>query len=273
MGREGAYMVRTSSIVFISVSLLLSLVLPLVVAIVLHKRLRFAWKSVLVGALVFLVFQILTRLPLLQYMQSALSFQAFSMRYPILEGFLIALSAALFEEMGRYAGFRLLLQKHLDWKGGIAYGIGHGGLESLLVSTAFLNDLIYSFLINAGKAPPQLPQSIISSLVNTAPPQFVIGGIERVLAFVVQIGFSLIVLYGIKSKKGSFLLLAIALHTILDFGAVVFAGNTLVGEIYVALFAVASIVWILKSKRLFIEKEPLDSEQNPTADCPESPIP
>jgi len=255
-------MVKTSSIIFISISLLLSLVFPLVVAIVLHKKLRFAWKSVLVGALVFLVFQILTRIPLLQYVQRAFSYQAFSMRHGILTGFLVALSAGLFEEIGRYVGFRLLLRRHLNWEGGIAYGIGHGGLESLYIGTAFLNYLIYSFLINAGKVPPQLPTSVISALTDTPPPLFVVGGIERVLAFTIQIGLSLVVLYGIKSKKGLFLLLAIVLHTLLDFGAVMFAGNTLIVETYVAVFAAASLVWILKSKRLFIEKESLDPEQS-----------
>jgi len=255
-------MVKTSSIIFISISLLLSLVFPLVVAIVLHKKLRFAWKSVLVGALVFLVFQILTRIPLLQYVQRAFSYQAFSMRHGILTGFLVALSAGLFEEIGRYVGFRLLLRRHLNWEGGIAYGIGHGGLESLYIGTAFLNYLIYSFLINAGKVPPQLPTSVISALTDTSPPLFVVGGIERVLAFTIQIGLSLVVLYGIKSKKGLFLLLAIVLHTLLDFGAVMFAGNTLIVETYVAVFAAASLVWILKSKRLFIEKESLDPEQS-----------
>jgi uncharacterized membrane protein YhfC len=255
-------MVKISSIIFISTSLFLSLVLPLVVAVVLHKKLRFVWKSVLVGALVFLVFQILTRIPLLEYVQSALSYQAFSMRHGILTGFLVALSAGLFEEIGRYVGFRFLLQKHLNWESGIAYGIGHGGLESLYIGTAFLNYLIYSFLINAGKVPPQLPTSVISALTDTAPPMFVVGGIERVLAFTIQIGLSLVVLYGIRSRRSTFLLLAILLHTLVDLGAVMLAGNTLIVETYVAVFAAASLVWILKSKRLFIEKEPLDPEQS-----------
>jgi len=255
-------MVRMSSIIFISISLLLSVMFPLVVAIVVHRRLRSAWKSVLVGTLVFLVFQILTRIPLLGYLQQNLWYQAFSATYPLIAGFLLALSAGLFEEIGRYVGFKLLLRKHLDWKGGIAYGIGHGGLESLYIGTAFLNYLIYSFLINAGKVPPQLPTSVISALTDTAPPMFVVGGIERVLAFVVQIGLSLVVLYGIKSRRSAFLLLAIAIHTLLDFGAVMLARNILVAEVCVAVFAAASIVWILKSKKLFIEKEPLDPEQS-----------
>jgi uncharacterized membrane protein YhfC len=96
---------------------------------------------------------------------------------------------------------------------------------------------------------------------------FVVGGIERVLAFVVQIGLSLVVLYGIKSRRSGFLLLAIAIHTLLDFGAIMFArntmvGGTLIGETYLAVFAAVSLVWIAKSRRLFIEKEPLDSEQS-----------
>ncbi len=160
-------MVKTSSIIFISISLLLSLVLPVVVAVVLHKKLRFVWKSVLVGALVFLVFQILTSIPLLGYLQYNLWYQAFSMSYPIIALLLVALSAGLFEEIGRYVGFRLLLRGHLNWEGGIAYGIGHGGLESLYIGTAFLNDLIYSFLINAGKVPFQISKSVISTLVDT----------------------------------------------------------------------------------------------------------
>ncbi len=255
-------MVKTSSIIFISISLLLSMALPLVTAVVLHKKLRFAWKSVLVGALVFLVFQISTRIPLLGYLQSALSYQTFSMRYPVILSFLIALSAGLFEETGRYLGFRLLLRRHLDWKGGIACGIGHGGIESLYIGTAFLNYLIYSILINAGKTLPQISQSVISALVDTAPPLFLAGGIERALAFVVQIGFSLVVLYGITSKRNAFLLLAITLHTLLDLGGAMFGGNTLLVETYLAVFAAASLVWILKSKRLFLEREACDPQRN-----------
>ena len=255
-------MVRMSSIIFISISLLLSVIFPLVVAIVVHRRLRFAWKSVLVGTLVFLVFQILTRIPLLGYLQQNLWYQAFSATYPLIAGFLLALSAGLFEEIGRYVGFKLFLRKHLDWKGGIAYGIGHGGLESLFVGTTFLNYLIYSIMINTGKALPQLPKSVISVLVGTTPPLFLVGGIERVLAFLIQIGLSLVVLYGVKSRKSGFVLLAIVIHTLIDFGAVMLARNTFVAEVCVAVFAAASVVWILKSKRLFIEKEPLDSDHS-----------
>lgn len=99
-------------------------------------------------------------------------------------------------------------------------------------------------------------------LLDTVPPLFVVGGIERVLAFTIQIGLSLVVLYAIRSRRSRFLLLAIATHTLIDFGAVLLAGNIIVAEVCVAACAVASLMWIIKSKRLFIEKEPLESEQS-----------
>lgn len=255
-------MVKASSIIFISISLFLSIVLPLVAAVVLHKKLRFAWKAVAVGAVVFLVFQILTRIPLLGYLQQNLWYQAFSLSYPIISLLLIALSAGLFEEIGRYVGFRLFLKKHVDWESGIAYGIGHGGLESLLVGMTLLNYLISAVVINSGRTSPQIPASVVSALVDTAPPLLLVSGIERVLAFAIQIGLSLVVLYGIKSRKSTFLFLAIVLHTLVDLGAVMFAGNTLVGETYVAIFAAVSLVWIVKSRKIFREKEACDPQQD-----------
>ncbi len=251
-------MVKISSIIFISISLFLSIILPLILAIILHKKLRFVWKAVFVGGLIFLVFQILTRIPLLSYVQKTFWCQAFYTSYPLIYGFLLALSAGLFEEIGRYIGFRFFLKKHLDWENGIAYGIGHGGLEAIFIGTTFLNDLIISVLINTGKVPPQIPQSIISTFVNATPLMFLIGGIERLFAFVAQIGLSIIVLYAVKNKKSIFLLLAILIHTILDLGAAIFGKNILLVETYVAIFAVLSFVWILKSKTLFIQDESLN---------------
>jgi len=217
----------------------------------LHRKLKFIWKSVLIGALIFLFFQILTRLPLLGYLSKNAWYVEFSMKYYFLFGFLLALSAGLFEEIGRYIGFKFFLKNHLTWENGIAYGIGHGGLESVFIGTAFLNDLIISIVINTGHTIPGLTQSIVSILTEAPSYQFLIGGIERVFAFPGQVGFSLIVLYAVKNKKFSFLLLAILLHTILDFIAVVLAKNVWLAELCVGIFAIAFLVWILKSKKYF----------------------
>src|SRR5207237_8795386 len=39
----------------------------------------------------------------------------------------------LFEEIGRWLGYRFLIKYDRTWRVGIMYGAGHGGLESMLL--------------------------------------------------------------------------------------------------------------------------------------------
>lgn len=255
--------VRLSSIVFLTISLLLSVVFPIVATVVLHVKLRFAWKSVFVGILVFLVFQLLTRIPVLTYLKKTAQYAALSITSPVSLILLVAFSAGLFEETGRYIGFRFLLRDFQDWRSGIAYGLGHGGLESLYIGiTGFLKYVIFSVMVNTGRT-SSVPASAISALTSAAPPTLVVGGIERVLALIVQIGMSLVVVYGIRTHKPAFFLLAIVLHTLLDFGALLLASaGVLFSELYLAVFAAVSLAWVFLSKKLFAQREEPVLQQN-----------
>ncbi|BAL80257.1 YhfC family intramembrane metalloprotease [Caldisericum exile] len=244
-------MVKTTSIIFMSVSLILSVVFPIVLALLLHRRIRFAWVSVIVGVSIFVVFQILTRIPLLVYLSKNAWYVEFSEQYYLLFGFLLALSAGLFEEIGRYIGFKVFLKNHLIWEDGIGYGIGHGGLESLFIGTAFLNEFVISVMINSKKVLPGDAQTIASTLINTPSYQFLLGGIERIFALAIQMGLSLVVLYAVKNNKFLFFVLAILLHTIIDFVGIMLVKNVWLAEIFVGLSTIASFVWILKSRNCF----------------------
>ena len=72
-----------------------------------------------------------------------------------------------------------------------------------------------------------------------------VGGVERLSAMTVQVGLTLLVLYSVRSKKYSYLLLAVGLHWLVDFVSVMFmvSFGILVTEISVGLFAVASLVF------------------------------
>src|SRR5699024_12008722 len=60
-----------------------------------------------------------------------------------------SLAAGVFEDIGRFIGFRFLLKKFRSWKDGIAYGIGHGGIESMLVVGMIASsNIVLAFLIN-----------------------------------------------------------------------------------------------------------------------------
>jgi len=257
-------MVKTSSIIFIAVSFLLSGILPVIIAFILHRKLKFLWKSVLIGALIFLIFQVLTRVPLIGYLSQKIWFREFQMGHFVLYGFLLALTAGLCEEIGRFIGFKFFLKSHLTWENGIGYGIGHGGLESVIfIGAYYLLFLIISIVINTGHSLPSVFQPLMSLLTQTPPYQFLLDGIERVFALTVQIGFSLIVLYAVKNKKISFLFLAILLHTLLDFTAVLISKNVLLAESVVGVFAIISFMWIFKSKKYFeVNAAPMQKIEN-----------
>src|SRR5699024_11615386 len=70
---------------------------------------------------------------------------------PLVYAIYASLGAGVFEERGRFIGFRFLLKKFCGWKDGIAYGIGHGGIESMLVVGMIASsNIVLAFLINFG---------------------------------------------------------------------------------------------------------------------------
>ena len=84
-----------------------------------------------------------------------------------------------------------------------------------------------------------------------------LDGFERVCAITIQIALSVLVLYAVTRKKYIFVGLAILLHAALDFPAALAQRGIvplLAVEGIVAVFAVASLIFILKSRKLFTPK-------------------
>src|SRR5690606_17813755 len=93
------------------------------------------WRIFWLGALVFVVSQMLLRIPLISALQLVLGPQiAGSPALSFVVGAGLALTAALFETGGRYLGYRLLLRRDpKSWDVGVLFGLGHGGIESALL--------------------------------------------------------------------------------------------------------------------------------------------
>lgn len=255
-------MVSISSIIFMAVSAAISILLPVGLVIYMYRKEKISIKAVFVGALIFILFQMVTRIPLLNY----ISTQEWYIKASTNPWFLVlflSLTAGLFEEVGRFLGFKLLLKGKLQWKNGIAFGIGHGGIESILLAgLAMINYIIYSVLINSGQfdtlIASQLPaataEALRSALLTTPPPLFLLSGFERMLAITAHIGFSLVVLYGIINRKNIYLLYAILLHALLD-APIVLIGNKVILYLYIFAWAVVSFIMIIKSKKIFEDSE------------------
>lgn len=257
-------MVSNTSIMFLIISLVISVGLPLGLTVYFYKKHKISIRNVFVGAVIFILFsQVLEKL--LHYFVLIKNPQtAALLKNPWLFMIYGGLAAGIFEEVGRYVGFKFLLKGRREWKDGIAYGIGHGGIEAILIGgMASLQNIIYSNLINSGtfekalsgKVPANILVSIKNTLVNTSPYLFGVTGVERMLAITFHIALSLIVLYGIKRRKNIYLLYAIIIHAIIDFPAALYqigkVKSVLLVEGGLLLAAIISLIFIIKSKGLF----------------------
>lgn len=62
-----------------------------------------------------------------------------------------ALAAGLFEETGRLVAMKFFMKKNLDKGNALMYGVGHGGVEAiLLVGLTYVNNIVISIMINTG---------------------------------------------------------------------------------------------------------------------------
>lgn len=250
-------MVSTLSIAFLIISAIICFMLPASVLIFLYRKEKISVRAALIGAAAFIISQIVLRIPMLTFLNSQMWYLELSTNRWFLALFL-SLTAGLFEETARFIGLRYLLKDHLEWKNGIAFGLGHGGAEAIIiVGISLISNIVFSIMINAGsfdsyasvKLQSMTAQLIKNTLINTNPYVFLLPGLERVLAITAHIALTLVVLYGVMNKQNICLLYAVLLHALLDFPAVI-VKNTLLVEGYVFIFALLSLLFIIKSRKL-----------------------
>jgi len=258
-------MVSSISIFGMVFTLIVSIAAPVVLAIILY---------IVVGAAVFVISQIIIRIPLLNALTGTSWHQqnSSSLIYLLV---VYALSAGIFEETGRLIGFRFFRKNHLDWKNAVAFGIGHGGIEAaLLVGMQSVNNLTISLMINSGSydqlIAPSLgdqAEQVREALTGTPPAHFFLSGIERLAVLPVHIILSVIVCLAVVKRKYVLVLLAILLHGIVNAPAVLaspYALSVYVIEGMIIVMSVIAIWAIFKSKRWFPTADPvLDQDVRP----------
>ena len=212
---------------------------PIVIALiwVLVKKERFT--TVLVGAAVFLIFALVLEKPIQNILlfptQMGLPETSVSTYFnarPVLLAFMAGLFPGVFEETGRFVAYKTVLKNRKNRETSISYGIGHAGIEVIVVlGLTYITYIAYAGMINAG-----VFGTIVDQVAAQAPDQvgtvtalakqlaaFTIGDvglglIERVFAVLYHIGASILVFYACKDTKKFWLYpLAILIHTALDF--------------------------------------------------------
>lgn len=256
-------MVGSITIIFIGLMMVLSVGVPVAAFIYFKRRMNISWKPMLIGALIFVVFSQILEKALHVYLLQLNTQTAEWLSNPYLFAVYGGLAAGVFEEVGRYVGFRYLLKPYREWKDGLANGIGHGGIEAILVGGfGAVQFVMFAVLINSGSFESLLHiQGDTSALVALKdqllhkPWSIFLGGWERVFAFVFHIGMSIFVLYAVFSNKKMFLLYAVLIHASYDFMVVLLTKawgvNLFVVEGFVAMTAILALIFIIRSKLLF----------------------
>jgi uncharacterized membrane protein YhfC len=166
--------------------------------------------------------------------------------------------AGVFEETARFIAFKILKKKYTGVGTGLAYGLGHGGMEAILfVGLSMINTIIFSIILNVGnietitgKLQGESLEQIntqITTILTTSPYLFLVGGIERVFAICIQISLSIIVFYSVYGKNKLWLYpFSIILHAIINIPAAAMQvgviKNMLLVELLVFIGAIISII-------------------------------
>jgi uncharacterized membrane protein YhfC len=208
-------------------SVLINLALPFVVAAFLARRFKAPWRWFFLGAGVFLLFQVLTRIPVMVLIQQLPAVQKWLAAPAAYWSFLAmaAFTAGLFEEGGRWLALRFFVppaQRQLST--GLMLGAGHGGLEVLgigLLQLAGLIGYVALMLMSAeslAAAGPQVAQAK-AQFAAVAAWEPLLGAWERLCALAIQIGMSVMVLNAFR-RGPRWWWYALAAHTIVDFTSV-----------------------------------------------------
>ncbi|MBP9991787.1 MAG: YhfC family intramembrane metalloprotease [Bacteroidales bacterium] len=213
------------------------------------------WKHFFVGTLIFIVFVyvlegVMHRFCLTMDNPISRFLNGNIWAYALYGGF----AAGIFEETGRLVAFKTLMRKASDKKDAISYGLGHGGIEAILVmGVSYLVYAMFMIIYNSNGIDglTQLmenegSQTIVTTLESLSPGICCVALLERLCAITFHICASVLVFVAARDSKRFWLYpLAILLHAALDIPAAFCQKGMLpiwVIEVYVAVMAVVMVV-------------------------------
>jgi uncharacterized membrane protein YhfC len=228
------------------------------------------WRLIISGALMFILSQVV-RLPLLA--GATVLFQAGALPNPppgwgfVFNVLVLSLTTGLFEETARYVGYRWLAKDAREWKQGVVYGAGHGGIEAIIFG-ALAATTVASMLSLQNVDVSTLPISPEQQALTARQiAEFwsarwyltLLGWVERVFALILHISLSVMVLQVFVRRQWRWLFLAMGWHALVNAGTVTVLQTygPLASEVALAVVALLSIMIIFN----FRNSTPADSRE------------
>lgn len=256
-------MVNAASIAGIIIQMAIIVILVAGLFVYFRRTERIGWLPVLAGMAVFLLFSQLLEKAVHVYMLQGNPTTARVLQNPWLFAVYGALAAGVFEELGRYIGFRYWLKRRRSWSDGIAFGFGHGGLEALLLGlVGGAQMLSFALMINAGTfeqalgsaVPGEAMQQIKAQLMDTPWTLYLLAALERIPALLLHLALSVMVLHGVRSGRFRHVAAAIALHAAADFLPALYQAKVLplaAAELSLIPVAVAFFIYLRQMRRKY----------------------
>lgn len=214
------------------VEILIMLGAPVALWLFLRRRYGAAWGLIAVGALTFVLSQVV-HIPLNLGLGLIGGGRGVAL-WPLPAMAVVAgLSAGVCEEGARYLVLRFWRKEARSWSQGLAFGAGHGGIESILLGLGVLSGLINMLILqrlgpeNLGLSGELLEQTRQALEAYWSTPWYLplLGGLERIFAITMQVAFALLVLQAVVRGNLLWLVLAILAHTLVDGLAVYLMGS------------------------------------------------
>lgn len=232
------------AIAAIIIVIILTIAVPLGIMLFLARS-GGSWKDFLVGAATFIVFAlILERILHLLILRSGAGvvIQGNIWLYGLYGG----LAAGVFEETGRFLAFRFVLRDQTARITSLAYGIGHGGIEALLVAgLAMASNLILGLTYTHGGAIPSEIIPAVEALLAIPAPTFLWSGFERLSAMALHMALSVLVFASVRTDRRWLYPAAILIHAAVNFMAVVVNAYLPIAatELLILLLVVIAALW------------------------------
>lgn len=235
-------------------SLIVSAAAPFVVFLLLRRRYPLSERTIGIGAAVFVVGALVLESAMHYIVLKAIPFTSEWLKGNKL-GYIAygVMAAGIFEEVGRFVGMRYFM-KQTDAVGTpLSYGIGHGGIEAILLGAlAQLQGVILAVLFNVGVPDRVLALTIPAPMLTKIHEQFAnltflsaaAGGFERLVALGLHIALSFVVWRAVTTRKYWLLAAAIALHALADVGAGLYQVHIISSVFLAELWALGALVLI-----------------------------
>lgn len=255
-------------------SLLVMVGLPVLLAFIVTRYFKVSWWVVLAGVLTFLASQAV-HYPAVNGINALFNNGTLPVPsdkwVPVVNGVIGGLLAGICEETARWVGFKVLSKKADRYGSALALGVGHGGMESILLAVMGTGATLFTVLFyNPGA---QIADGVSTSQVQNMLYQIelfwttpwhngLLPGVERIIALSTQIFLSTLVWKAVVDRSFLWFLLAVLYHAVVDAVAVFLSQ---IGWSYWAVEGVLSIFLVLNIfliYRFWKEEEELEKEMD-----------